>query len=144
MTGPPLSERLYRALLVFYPAEFRHEYGPDMVELFHYRIQQENPVLLWLELLADIAFTAPKEHFDMLLQDLRYAFRTFSRTPVFALTAILTLALGTGANTAIFSVVNAVMLRPLPFPEPDRLVSLWEMNQKRDIQSFSISEPNYV
>jgi putative ABC transport system permease protein len=79
---------------------------------------------------------------NTILADLRYAVRMLLKSPGFTVIAIVALALGIGANTAIFSVVNAVLLRPLPYPEPDRLVLLREKTST--FPSGSVSYPNYL
>src|SRR5579883_1411745 len=73
------------------------------------------------------------------MSNIRYALRLLARSPAFTLVAILTLGLGIGVNSAIFSVVDAVMLRPLPFAEPNRLVSLWEQVTGRGPSRISTS-----
>ncbi|MGH9202291.1 MAG: hypothetical protein ACRD2A_13770, partial [Vicinamibacterales bacterium] len=79
---------------------------------------------LWLDVLTGIAAEAPKERCRMILQDLRYALRTFRKHMLVTSTIVITLALGIGANTAIFSLLNAVVLRTLPVPDPDHLFAV--------------------
>ncbi|HEY7211783.1 MAG TPA: ABC transporter permease [Bryobacteraceae bacterium] len=82
--------------------------------------------------------------FEQFIRDLRYSLRTLRRSPGFTLTAVLSLALGIGANTAIFTVVNAVLLRPLPFPQPHRLVQLWEAKPSKGYSDNVINPLNFL
>lgn len=81
---------------------------------------------------------------ETLWQDLRYGGRMILRHPNFTMVAALTLALGIGANTAIFSIINGVLLKPLSYPQPDRLVTLWERASERGIEQERVSGPNYL
>jgi putative ABC transport system permease protein len=79
-----------------------------------------------------------------LLQDLRYGVRTLAKNPGFTVVVVLTLALGIAANTAIFSVVDAVLLRPLPYPESDRLFTVYQTLPQDPAQNTGVSYPNYL
>jgi predicted permease len=78
-----------------------------------------------------------------LIQDLFYAFRTLRKSLEFTLPTILALGLGIGVNSAMFSIIDQVLLRPLPFPRADRLMNVWETNWKRNIPNFSAAPANY-
>jgi predicted permease len=122
--------RFYGALLYLYPASFRVEYGDEMRKIFARRWSGASGVpaaiALWIETFFDVLLNALAVHWDILRQDLQYTWRTIARTPGFAITAVLVVALGVGANTAAFTVTDFVLVRPLPFHEPEKLVKLWE------------------
>ena len=121
--------RVYDLLLRLYPASFRNEYGDEMRPLFARRRAQARGVgivALWVGTIGEVVANAVAVHVDILKQDVSYTCRVLRRSPGFAITALLIVALGVGATTAAFSIADFVLLRPLPFPEPDRIVTLWE------------------
>jgi predicted permease len=121
--------RFYKLLLHLYPKSFRREYGKQMCADFEQGRRAGSGALaifaFWVESFVDVIFNSAAVHSDILKQDLGFTFHTLRRAPAFAITAILVVALGVGANTAAFSVADFVLLRPMPFPESDRLVKLW-------------------
>ncbi len=76
-------------------------------------------------------------------QDVRYGGRVIRKNPALSLTIVITLALGIGANTTIFGVINAVLLEPLPYKDPDRLVRLWQSNPSQNQIEAPVSAPNF-
>ena len=137
--------RFYRALLRLYPSGFRAEYGRELAEAHEARMREHRgalaPLIGVLIALADVVPNAMAAQGDILRQDLRYAARSLRRAPGYTLTAVLVVALGIGANTAAFSLADFVLLRPLPFPESDRLVRLWQTTPGYGQLEFS--PPNY-
>jgi len=128
-SGP--HTRRFRMLLRLLPAEFRGDFGPEMEQVFtEQRAEAERHGdtmgvwRLWWETAKGIFTTAPREHLSMLRQDAGFALRMMRKNLGFTIAAIVVLGLGIGANTVIFSVVNAVLLKPLPYEHGERLLML--------------------
>lgn len=122
--------RLYEVLLCLYPASFRAEYGREMRAIFLKRWQQArggSHLVLLLETLGDVVRNAPPLHWDILRQDLSVALRAIRRAPSLSVTVILVAALGIAATTAAFSIADHVLIKPLPFRDPARLVKIWQL-----------------
>jgi putative ABC transport system permease protein len=130
------SLKLYRALLRLYPATFRDNYAHLLERQFQDELNEAaHPAalaLLWLRLLLDLALSLPRQLASELSQDTRHTLRLWARHPGPTAFAILALAIGIGANTGVFSVVNALLLRSLPFHDPARLAYLSNFNPPHD------------
>ena len=125
-----MHDRLFRLLMRMLPSELRADYAREMES--HFRSERSEAggragmLRLWGSTVVDVLRTAPAEHIDILGRDLSYTARMFARRPSLVMTIVLMLALGIGANTAIFSVVNGVLFAPLPYRDADRLVTVRE------------------
>ena len=118
------SLKIYRLLLKLYPATFREEYAAPMEREFRDELAESHNAwalaVLWLRLLWDLAKSIPLQLAREILQDTRHTLRMWFKNPGNTGFAILALAIGIGANTGMFSVVNALVLRSLPFQDPSR------------------------
>ncbi len=155
------SERVYQRLLRVLPPEFRDEAEPELLETFrasHARVSATSPaarLVFWWRIAADLVVTSTAERRATLrhglpagppifskrtlmdtMHDARLALRSLVKHRGFAATAVLTLALGIGATVAIFSVVNSVLIEPLPYREPARLVLIWQELRARGVPEF--------
>jgi predicted permease len=135
---------MYRTLLHLYPKSFRGEYESEMCAVFAQRLRDASGfglLALWIETFFDVLFNAVRVHLDILRQDLRYVGRTLRQSPGYALTVVVIAGLGIGATTAAYSITDHVLLRPLPFPDADRLVTILETEPH--YSHMELSPPNY-
>lgn len=126
------ESRFYRALLKLFPREFRGDFGEQMEADFQDQREDERQrgarrgsVRLWTRTVGDILRRAPAEHFEILRRDAGYALRLFRRNPGFAAAVVLTLAIGVGSTTAVFTLADPMLFRPLPYPDSDRVVEFY-------------------
>jgi predicted permease len=158
------STRVYRTLLRLYPREFQERFAADLEANFLRLLARRTRVGAWSETLADLARSLPLTHrraraefgrasaislggepaMASLLFDVRHAWRSLMKAPVFTLVTILTLALGIGANSAIFSLVNAALLRPLGYANPDQLMLMHEIIPESKVPRFGVSPTDYL
>ena len=137
------SIQLYRALLHLYPASFRAEYGDEMCAIFTRQRAQAFAPLFWLRTILETVFNAAAVHAAILGQDLRHTARSWRRSPGFALTAVLVAALGIGATTAAYTMLDYVLVRPFPYAHQDHLVEILEDLPTQGLHRVELSPANY-
>jgi putative ABC transport system permease protein len=161
------SLRAYRALQLLYPREFRARFGEDLERDFLELLRTRGAARAWSHTLGDLVRALPLTHADAraerrrlvrvggplppgrptagsLVVDIRHAWRGLLKAPVFSTITAITLALGIGANSAIFSLVNAVMLRPMGYERPERLMLIHEAIPQSNVPRFGVSPPDYL
>lgn len=140
------TPRLFRFLLRLLPFDFRFDYGKEMEQVFHEQRRsaqsRSGRARIWATTIRDFLKLGPREHLSQLRQDVVYAGRGMRREPMFVVAAVLTLAAGIGAKSAMFSVLHAVLLKPLPYSQPDRLVAVW--NRWDGTSLGAHSDPEYL
>jgi predicted permease len=152
----------YRALLIALPSDLLRDFGEDMVQMFRdqRRLLAGRPLgalALWALAIGDVIAqalttrihgfgrtTSWGAHMRASIFDFRHGLRLVRRYPASSALAIATLALGIGANTAIFSVVDAVLLQELPYPEPDRIVTVWEKRPREGVMTNSVAAADFL
>ncbi len=136
------------ALLRLLPAAFRDEFGTEMAAAYEQEAARAHAngaagvIGLWWRTCRDMLSLAAGQQASDFSRDLRHAARGLLRAPAFTLGAVLTLALGIAPSAAMFAVLDAVVLKPLPFPNADRLVALWGTNPERSARGLTLSVPN--
>ena len=141
--------RLFRAILRCFPAEFRADFGDEMAvdfELQHAEATRRrgDVARLWLRTAADLLRRAPAEHFEVLTRDGLYAVRVLTRHRAFAIVTLLTLAVGIGLNTAVFSLVYGIMMRPLDVRDSARLVRVFDLGPPPRREPGAVSSADFV